>query len=83
MKTLAAVLAMVLMVAAISRAHAEVKTEVVEYRHGDVVLEGYLAYDASLGGKRPGVLVVHEWNGHNPYVRKRAEQLARFRTYGL
>ena len=36
----AAVLAMGLMVAAISPARAEVKTEVVEYRHGDVVLEG-------------------------------------------
>lgn len=77
MKMNTAVLAMVLMVAAISPAHAEVKTEVVEYRHGDVVLEGYLAYDAALQGKRPGVLVVHEWMGHNPYVRKRAEQLAR------
>jgi dienelactone hydrolase len=28
-------------------------------------------------GKRPGVLVAHEWNGHNEYVRKRAERLAR------
>src|SRR5512141_1106720 len=77
MKTLAAILAMGLMVAAISRAHADVKTEVLEYRHGDVVLEGYLAYDAALQGKRPGVLVAHEWNGHGPYVRKRAEKLAR------
>jgi dienelactone hydrolase len=49
----------------------------VEYRHGDVVLEGYLAHDDALRGKRPGVLVVHEWDGHNPYVRQRAEQLAR------
>ena len=77
MKTLAAVLAMGWMVAAISTARAEVTTEVVEYRHGDVVLEGYLAYDAGVQGKRPGVLVAHEWDGHNPYVRKRAEQLAR------
>jgi dienelactone hydrolase len=77
MKTFAAALAMAFVFVGVSPARAEVKTEVVEYRHGDVVLEGYLAYDASLGGKRPGVLVVHEWNGHNPYVRKRAEQLAR------
>ena len=77
MKTLAAVLAMVLMVAAITKAHAEVKTEVVEYRQGDVVLEGYLAYDDSFQGKRPGVVVAHEWFGQSPYERKRAEQLAR------
>src|SRR5438105_13546389 len=57
-------------------ARAAVHTDVVEYKHGDVVLEGYLAYDDSSTDKRPGVLVVHEWTGHNPYVRKRAEQLA-------
>jgi dienelactone hydrolase len=77
MKMMAAALAMAFAFAWISSAQAEVKSEVVEYRHGDVVLEGYLAYDAALKGKRPGVLVVHEWQGHNPYVRKRAEQLAR------
>src|SRR5438132_9792945 len=57
-------------------AHAAVHTEVIEYKHGDTVLEGYLAYEDSTTDKRPGVLVVHEWTGHNPYVRKRAEQLA-------
>src|SRR6516225_9800121 len=59
-----------------SSLRAAVHTEVIEYRHGDTVLEGYLAYDDAMPGKRPGVLVVHEWTGHNPYVRKRAEQLA-------
>jgi len=77
MKMVAAVLAMVFSFAGVSTARAEMKTEVVEYRHGDVVLEGYLAYDDSFQGKRPGVLVVHEWYGHTPYVRMRAEQLAR------
>jgi dienelactone hydrolase len=57
-------------------ARAGLHTEPIEYKHGDVVLEGYLAYDDSTQDKRPGVLVVHEWTGHNPYVRKRAEQLA-------
>src|SRR6516165_2218241 len=58
-------------------AQAAVQTKVIEYRHGDQVLEGYLAYDDNFPGKRPGVLVVHEWTGHNPYVRKRAEMLAK------
>ncbi|MEW6486972.1 MAG: dienelactone hydrolase family protein [Thermodesulfobacteriota bacterium] len=49
----------------------------VEYRHGDEVLEGYLAYDDALAGKRPGILVVHEWYGLNDYTRSRTEQLAR------
>jgi len=58
-------------------AEAALKTEVIEYKHGDAVLEGYLAYDDAIEGKRPGVVVVHEWWGQNAYVKKRAEQLAR------
>jgi len=61
----------------VGNAHAAVKVETVEYRHGDAVLEGYLAYDDAFQGKRPGVLIVHEWWGHSDYVRKRAERLAR------
>ncbi len=57
-------------------AGAEVKTRAVEYKHGDVVLEGWMAWDDAAKEKRPGVLVIHEWWGHNAYVRKRAEQLA-------
>ncbi len=57
-------------------AAAAVRTEVVEYRHGDTVLQGYLAWDDASKDRRPGVLVVHEWYGHNDYVRKRAEQIA-------
>lgn len=56
---------------------AEVRTEVVEYKEGDAVLEGYLSYDDAIKGKRPGVLIVHEWMGVNSYVKKRAEQLAK------
>ncbi len=62
--------------ASAKRAEAAVKTEVVEYRHGDVVLEGYLAYDDAQPGKRPGVAVFHAWRGHDEYVRGRARQLA-------
>ena len=56
---------------------AELKTETVEYRHGGTVLEGHLAYDATITGKRPGVLIIHEWWGNNNYLKMRAEQLAR------
>lgn len=48
----------------------------VEYRAGDTVLKGYLAENPVLKGKRPAVLVVHEWWGHNEYARKRARMLA-------
>jgi dienelactone hydrolase len=52
-------------------------TKSVEYNDGSTVLEGYLAYDDSLGFPRPGVLIVHEWTGLGDYVKGRAEQLAK------
>jgi dienelactone hydrolase len=58
-------------------AEAKLVTKTVEYHQGEAVLEGYLAYDDSFAGKRPGVLVVHEWTGLGNYVKKRAGQLAR------
>jgi dienelactone hydrolase len=54
-----------------------IHTEEVDYAAGGVTLKGYLAYDMSIKGKRPGVLVVHEWWGHNEYARKRARMLAK------
>jgi dienelactone hydrolase len=55
---------------------AEVRTRAVEYRHGDAVLEGYLAYDAGAKGDRPGVLVVHAWMGLDDHARDSARKLA-------
>ena len=58
-------------------ANAKIHTEVVEYKHGDANLEGYLAYDDAVTAKRPGVLIIHEWTGIGDYVKMRAEELAR------
>jgi dienelactone hydrolase len=63
-------------IAMVSTSPGQVKTETVEYRQGDVVLQGYLAYDASITGKRPAVLVVHNWLGVSESTRMRVEQLA-------
>ena len=57
-------------------AFAELSGRNVEYRSGETVLKGYLAENLSLKGKRPAVLVVHEWWGLNDYARKRARDLA-------
>jgi dienelactone hydrolase len=70
-------LSLCLLFALAVRAEAKIHTEAIEYKEGDAVLEGYLAYDDSIKGARPGVLVIHEWWGLNPYVKKRAEQLAK------
>ncbi|MEM7050978.1 MAG: dienelactone hydrolase family protein [Acidobacteriota bacterium] len=58
-------------------AFAAVRGEEVEYKHGEVVLRGFLAYDDASKDLRPGILVVHEWWGHNEHARRKARDLAR------
>jgi dienelactone hydrolase len=53
-----------------------IKTDAIEYREGATSCEGYFAYDDARQGKRPGVLVVHEWGGLGDYVKQRARMLA-------
>ena len=48
----------------------------VSYSSGETTMKGYLTYDDAIAGRRPGVLVVHEWWGQNEYARKRARMLA-------
>ena len=55
---------------------AAVKTEVVQYQQGNTILEGYLAWDDAIQGRRPGVLAVHEWTGLGDYAKGRARKLA-------
>ena len=58
-------------------AQAKLHTEVVEYKDGEVPLKGYLAYDEAVQDKRPAIIIVHDWKGEGPFVRERAEQLAK------
>lgn len=77
MRTLTPLLPLLALSAAASLpALAAVKTAVVEYRAGDQLCEGFLAYDDAVKGKRPGIVVVHEWMGLNDYATGRAKQLA-------
>jgi dienelactone hydrolase len=48
----------------------------IDYQSGDTVLKGSLAYDDGRAGKRPAVLVVHEWSGLNEHARHQAQRLA-------
>jgi dienelactone hydrolase len=61
----------------VTTARAEIVTRTVEYKQGDTVLEGFLAYDSAGPARKPGVLVVHDWLGVSADTRKRAEQLAK------
>ena len=51
-------------------------TKEVSYTADGTTLKGFLAYDENQKDSRPGVIVVHEWWGHNQYARKRAVMLA-------
>ncbi len=59
-------------------AYAAVQTEVVEYKDGKETLEGFVAYDDTVKGPRPTILIVHQWMGitdhEKQYARKLAEQ---------
>ena len=76
MKIIALLSAVAALAALSSSAFAKIKTEVVEYKDGDTVCEGFLAYDDASDKPRPGVLVVQDWTGLGDYVKGRAEQLA-------
>jgi len=71
-----ALIILILGTLAASPAWCAVTGSEVTYTSGSTTMKGYLAYDDAISGKRPGVLVVHEWWGQNEYARKRAEMLA-------
>ena len=71
------ILCLIGLCATLSVAQAEIKTKAVEYKQGDVTLEGWHAYDDALSGKRPAVLIIHQWKGLSDYEKKRAEMLAK------
>lgn len=58
-------------------AFAAIQTRNVDYKDGTTDLQSTVVYDDAFSGKRPGVLVFHEWMGPGAYERGRAEQLAK------
>ena len=53
-----------------------IKEENITYSGDNTTMDGYVAYDANKEGKRPAVLVIHEWWGLNDYPKMRARKLA-------
>ena len=76
-KFLCAALIAAVLIAGASTAHAAIKTRTVIYKEGQVEAHSFLAYNDSLTGKRPGVLVVPEWWGLNNYAKRRARMIAK------
>lgn len=57
-------------------ASSQLKAENITYTGDNTTMDGYVVYKDSVQGKRPAVLVVHEWWGLNDYAKMRARQLA-------
>src|SRR5215475_9772749 len=72
LRVLAAALAAAFAFAAGS-ARAEMKTEWVEYGHGDTRLKAYMAYDDKVSGRRPAILMIHAREGMTPKTQQLTE----------
>ncbi len=60
-----------------------IQTRSVEYNDGDTVLEAYMAWDETLAGPCPGVLVSHAWGGRSDFDDRKAERLAELGYVGF
>ncbi len=60
----------------VGAAQAAIKEEPVTYKDAETTMKGIIVYDDASKAKRPGVIVVHEWWGITPHVRKEAHNLA-------
>lgn len=58
-------------------ASADLVEQSIDYHSGDKVFEGFHVYDDSVEGKRPGVLVIHQWTGLTDYEKERSRMLAK------
>lgn len=67
---------LLLLLATVSPLAAAIVEKPVEYKSGDVTCEGWQAYDDAQTGKRPGVLVVHQWTGISAHEKEAARKLA-------
>lgn len=54
----------------------KLKEENITYKIDSLTMDGYVVYDENTEGKRPAIMVVHEWWGLNDYAKSRAKQLA-------
>lgn len=59
------------------------KTQKIDYQDGATTFEGYYAYNGKTAGKKPAVLIVHDWSGKNEFVCRKAEFIAELGYVGF
>ena len=55
----------------------------ISYLDGDVVLEGFFAFDDAILGRKPAVLISHAWGGRDEFVAEKAKKLAELGYVGF
>ena len=60
-----------------------IQTRTIDYQDGEVDLQGYLAWDDAVEGKRPGVMIAHAWAGRSDFENGKAEELAKLGYVGF
>jgi len=55
---------------------AAIKETPVTYTDGETTMKGFVVYDSAKKGKRPGIVVVHEWWGITKHMHDEARRLA-------
>ncbi len=68
--------ALVIFSSLLSCVHAALVEKLVTYEQGGATLEGFNVYDDAVEGKRPAVLVIHQWTGLTEYEKRRSRMLA-------
>ena len=63
-------------IAIAANAHAAIKEEPVTYQDGGTTMKGFVVYDDAAQGKRPGIIMVHEWWGITKHIRSEAQKFA-------
>ena len=58
-------------------AHAAIKEEALTYKDGEATMKGFVVYDDAKKGKRPGIILVHEWWGITKHMHNEARRFAR------
>jgi dienelactone hydrolase len=62
-------------------ARAAMKTQSIDYSHGNINLKAYVAYDDSVTGKRPAIFMVHARGGLNDGAKRQAEEWSKLGYY--
>ena len=59
------------------------KTETLDYFDHETQLEAFLAWDDLKPGKKPAVLVAHDWTGRREFAENKAKEMAKLGYVGF